>query len=152
MNVLRAAVMCLALPVAAHAEAVLTAPDGISVPLTAETLAAMPVQDADTKHLSSKGAQTGHYKGVLLWDLIAAETVLDDDVKAALRHTVLVTAADDHQVVFSIGEIAPDFGNSPVMVGFELDGAPIADGLRMVSPGDRRGARYVKNVVAIEVR
>ena len=140
--------MCV--PLAAAAEATLTGPGGLSVALTPEGLAALPQQEVDTVHGGSHGESRGRYTGALLWDLIAAETDVDDDVKAALRRVVLVTASDGHQVAFSVGEIAPDFGNYPIMVGYELDGAPIPDGLRMVAPGDTRGARYVKDVVSIE--
>lgn len=130
----------------------MTGPNGLAVELTPGMLAAMPVQEVETTHGSSHGEQKGRYIGVLLWDVIAAETALDDDIKTALRHVVLVRARDDHQVAFSIGEIAPGFGNRPVMIGYRLDGMPIADGLRMVSPGDERGARYVKDVVSLEIR
>ncbi|MFV0384206.1 hypothetical protein [Paracoccus sp. (in: a-proteobacteria)] len=144
----------LALPTAASAgpSALLTGPDGLSVVLTPESLAALPVQEVDTVHSGSKGETRGHYAGVLLWDVIAAHTEIDDDVKPALRRVIMVTARDGHQVAFSVGEIAPDFGNRPVMIGTMLDGAPIPDGLRMVSPGDARGARYVKDVVSFEIR
>lgn len=130
----------------------LTGPDMLSVEITPETLAALPMQEVETSFESSKGPQGGRYRGVLLWDILAARTTLDDDVKSALRRVVLVTASDGHQVAFSIGEIAPGFGNRPIMVGLTLDGAAIEDGLRMVSPGDARGARHVKDVVSFEIR
>ncbi|MBU3030272.1 hypothetical protein [Paracoccus marinaquae] len=140
-------------PVAAQViRAELTGPDLVSAEITPETLAALPSREVETSFESSKGPQSGRYGGVLLWDIIAARTALDDDLKAALRRVVLVTASDGHQVAFSIGEIAPEFGNRPIMVGLTLDGAPISDGLRMVSPGDARGARYVKGVVSFEIR
>ncbi|MFV0302442.1 MAG: hypothetical protein ACK5IP_16500 [Paracoccus sp. (in: a-proteobacteria)] len=146
--------LCLAAPVAADQAALarLTGPDGLAVELTPEVLAALPVQEVDTVHGGSHGETRGHYTGVLLWDVIAAETALDDDVKAALKHVVLVTARDDHQVAYAIGEIAPGFGDRPILIGYELDGTPIPDGLRMVAPGDERGARYVKDVVSLEIR
>ncbi|MDO5632429.1 MAG: hypothetical protein Q4G22_11410 [Paracoccus sp. (in: a-proteobacteria)] len=152
MTRLAAILLSVAMPVAATADVVLTGPDGLNVTLTAETLAAMPVQEVDTVHGGSRGEMRGQYRGVLLWDVLAAHTDLDDDVKTALRYTILVTATDDHQVAFSVGEIAPGFGARPIMVGFELDGAPIPDGLRMVAPGDERGARYVKGVVSLDIR
>ncbi|TRW97322.1 hypothetical protein FNJ84_07325 [Paracoccus sp. M683] len=142
----------LSVPFVAQAEAVLTGPDGLSVALTPEALATMPMQQVEATYTSSKGQQSATYRGVLLWDVIAAETALDDDVKSALRHVVLVTASDDHEVAYSIGEIAPDFGNRQILIGLEIDGAPIAGGLQMVSPGDMRGARYVKDVVKLDIR
>ncbi len=132
---MRAAVLvaAMALPVPVMAQALRTGPDGLSVPVTADLLAGLPVQEVDTLHQSSKGEIKGHYTGALLWDLIAATTTIDDDVKPALRRVVLVTASEGHQVVYGIGDIAPDFGNAPILIGYALDGAPIPDGLRMVA-------------------
>lgn len=140
------------IPANAQPLATLSGEDELQVDLTLQSLTAMQVHEVETVHQSSHGEQSGKYKGVLLWDVIAAETALDDDIKSALRKVVMVTARDGHQVAFSIGEIVPDFGNRPVMIGYELEDQPIPDGLRMVSPGDLRGARYVKDVVSLEIR
>lgn len=124
--------------------------DGV-VTLTPAALAKMPVREQDIRFTSSKGEEKGHYAGVLLWDILATHSGIDTDIKPALRRTILVTASDGHQVAYSVGEIAPDFGNTPVMLSFERDGAAL-DGLRMVVPGDTRGARNIRNVVSIELR
>ena len=62
-----------------------------------------------------------------------------------------MSARDGHQVAFSVGAIAPEFGNTPVMLAVEQDGKPMADGLRVVVPGDTRGARNIRDVTAIEL-
>ncbi|WP_298948097.1 hypothetical protein [uncultured Paracoccus sp.] len=153
MNRIALTIACAAiLPGSAFAQAMLSGPDGLSVSLTPESLGALPSQEIEVSYLSSKGEQSARYKGVLLWDLIARETELDDDVKSALRRIVLVKASDDHQVAFSIGEIAPDFGDTPILLAYEVDGAPVPGGLQMVAPGDKRGARYIKEIVALELR
>ncbi|MGA0613730.1 molybdopterin-dependent oxidoreductase [Paracoccus sp. KR1-242] len=133
-------------------QAVLNGPDGKVVNLTATMLAALPPTEATTAYRSSKGIEAGVYKGVLLWDLLQAEGILDQDHKTALRHVLLVTAGDGHQVAFSIGEIAPDFGNRPILLAYEMNGAPIPDGLRMVVPGDLRGARHIKDITTLDWR
>ena len=127
-------------------------PDGVTVTLDAARLSALPATEAVTSYRSSKGIETGIYKGVLLWDLLQAEGFVDQDHKSALRHTLLATAGDGHQVAYSIGEIAPDFGNRPIMLAYEMNGEPIADGLRMVVPGDLRGARHIKDIVTLDYR
>lgn len=132
--------------------AMLNGPDGAAVQISAESLAALPVTEAATAYRSSKGIEAGIYKGVLLWDLLQAEGLVDEDHKTALRHTLLVTAGDGHQVAYSVGEIAPDFGNVPIMLAYEMNGAPIGDGLRMVVPGDLRGARHIKDIVTLDFR
>ena len=53
---------------------------------------------------------------------------------------------------FSLGEIAPVFDATPVMLAYEMTGAAIPDGLRMVVPGDMRGARHIKDVVTLDYR
>lgn len=65
-----------------------------------------------------------------------------------------MTAEDGYRIAFSIGEIAPDFGNRAILIATERDGKPLApdEGLRLVVPGDARGARSVKGVVSIEVK
>ena len=85
--------LCLAAPVVADqpVTAQLTGPDALAVALTPEMLATLPVQEVDTTHGGSNCEVKGRYAGVLLWDVIAAQTALDDDVKTALRYVVLVT-------------------------------------------------------------
>ncbi|WP_170294998.1 molybdopterin-dependent oxidoreductase [Paracoccus aestuariivivens] len=130
----------------------LNAPDQKPATLDATSLAALSATETTTVYRSSKGIESGIYKGVLLWDLLTATGIMTDDHKAALRHSLLVTASDGHQVVFSVGEIAPEFGNRPVLLAYEMNGAPIPDGLRMVVPGDLRGARHIKNIVTLDYR
>jgi hypothetical protein len=62
-----------------------------------------------------------------------------------------VTGRDGYQIAFSVGEIHPEFGNTPMMIATEVDGKPFADGLRIIVPGDKRGARNVRQVVKIEL-
>lgn len=122
-----------------------------SVTLTPDTLAAMPMRD-QTISFASHGGETGQYRGVLLWDILTAHTDVERDIKTALRDIILVTARDGHQIAYSVGDIAPDFGNNPVMLAVERDGSAMDQGLRMVVPGDTRGARNIRDVTRIELR
>ena len=83
---------------------------------------------------------------------LTARGIVTEDHKSALRHVLLVSAGDGHQIAFSLGEIAPDFDATPVMLAYEMNGAAIPDGLRMVVPGDMRGARHIKDVVPLDYR
>lgn len=130
----------------------LTAPDRAAETLDATSLTALPATEIASAYRSSKGIEAGLYKGVLLWDLLTARGIVPEDHKSALRHVLLVSAGDGHQIAFSVGELAPDFGATPVMLAYEMNGAPIPDGLRMVVPGDRRGARHIKDVVTLDYR
>lgn len=155
MPAIRAALLSLLLALPAHAQdattVTLTAPGVETVALTPESLAAMPMLDQQISFQSAKGPESAIYRGVLLWYVLSTSTSVEDDVKSSLRQTVLVSARDGHQVAFSVGEIAPEFGNTPVMLAVEQDGKPMADGLRVVVPGDTRGARNIRDVTAIEL-
>ena len=132
--------------------AMLSGPDGVRVELTAASLAELPATEAASADRSSKGIKAGIYKGVLLWDLSQVRGLVGKDVKPALRNTVLATAGDGHEAACSVGEIAPDFGNTPILLAYEMNGRPIPDGLRMVVPGDMRGARHIKDIVTLDFR
>jgi hypothetical protein len=68
---------------------------------------------------------------------------------------IVITANDGYQFVLSGGAIDPNFGNAPMLLAWEQDGAPL-DGesgpLRLILPGDSRGGRYVHGIVSIDVR
>lgn len=132
--------------------ATLRAADHSPVTLDAASLSQLHQTEVTTAYRSSKGIEAGIYKGVLLWDLLKAQGIVTDDHKSALRHVVLVSASDGHQIAFSVGEIAPDFGNRPILLAYEMNGAPLPDGLRMVAPGDLRGARHIKDIVTLDYR
>lgn len=125
-----------------------------AVVITAKDLAAFPVIEQDITFMTSKGEQRGLYKGVLLWDVLAANGLgALPGHNDALKHTFTVIGGDDYAIAFSMGEIMPDFGNKAAMIATEVDGKPyVGEGLRVVVPGDKRGARAVRDVVRIEVR
>ena len=121
--------------------------------LTPQSLAALPLVEQDVTFRTSKGVSTAHYKGPLLWDVVKASKALDGlDHNKELAKTLMVTASDGYQIAFSIGEIAPEFGNAMILVALETDGQPLKDGLRIVAQGDKRGARAVHDIVKIELR
>ena len=69
-----------------------------------------------------------------------------------LEKTFLVSAKDGYQIAFSIGEIHPEFGNTPLILATEVDGKPLEGGWRIVVPGDKRGARAIHDITKIELR
>ena len=67
---------------------------------------------------------------------------------------VRVTAADGYQVIFSLTELDAAFGDRNVLLVDRQDGHPLSqkDGpLRLVVMGDKRPARWVREVESIEV-
>lgn len=123
--------------------------------LTPDELSRLPVIEQDVRYQTSKGEESGRYKGPLLWSVLEARGIADlPGHNAQLKHGFVVEGRDGYRIVFSIGEIDPDFGNAPIQLATERDGKPIVatEGYRLVVPGDKRGARYVKDVVKIEVQ
>lgn len=125
-----------------------------------------PISVADLQQLGSEtvsvtyesgGKPEDHdFTGVRLYDVLEqVGLAIDPEARnPLLTHYLVVTANDGYQVVISGGEIDPNFGNAPMLLAWEQDGAPLAgeDGpLRLVVPGDPRGGRYVHGIVSIEV-
>jgi len=123
--------------------------------ITAEELSRLPVVEQKVRYRTSKGEDGGRYKGPLLWSILEARGLADlPGHNTQLRHSFVVEGRDGYRIVFSIGEIDPDFGNAPIQLATERDGKPMApgEGYRLVVPGDKRGARHVRDVVKIEVQ
>ena len=95
------------------------------------------------------------WSGVGLDELLRrAGAPLDQPLRGrVLARYVRVTAADHYQAVFALAELDPSMARTPVLLADARDGQPLAaDGpLRLVVPGDKRAARWVRGVVAIEV-
>jgi DMSO/TMAO reductase YedYZ molybdopterin-dependent catalytic subunit len=116
-----------------------------------DDLKKLPVQHADVTYQTDRGPVTANFTGVLLWSLIEAAGGLDDSEKnAAVRHAIRVTAKDGYVMVTSTGEIEPELGGKPALVAYERDGKPLDD-FRIVMPGDKHGARNVRDVVTITI-
>ena len=124
-----------------------------SVELSTELLAGLPVIEQDVTFQTSKGVSTEHYKGVLVWDLFEALGAFQGlEHNAELKKTFLVKASDGYEIAFSVGEIHPDFGNTPLMLVTEMGGKPTNGAWRFVVPGDKRGARAIHEIASIEMR
>jgi hypothetical protein len=126
-----------------------------SVTLTPAVLAARPQTELAVSFQTSKGPFSGTYRGVLLWTLLSdAGLVGTGDPHAVLRQSVVVTGRDGYAVVFGAGEIAPDLGGRQVLLATAVDGQPLPadENMRLVVPGDKRGARSVRDVVSITVK
>jgi molybdate transport system substrate-binding protein len=114
-------------------------------------------QTVDVTFLSGQDTVSTSFTGVPLWQVIsAAQPNLNADVSNDRLSTfIVVTASDNYQAVIAWGEIDPEFGNQPILVAYEENGAPIADEegpIRLIVPGDVRGGRYVSGLVNISLR
>lgn len=121
--------------------------------LTPAGLSELPRIEIDVTFRTSGGESSGRYGGVLLWDVLVARAAFAGfEHNAELRKTFVVRAGDDYEIAFSIGEIHPDYGDTPLMLADQVDGRPIEGGYRVVVPGDARGGRNVREVTGIELR
>jgi hypothetical protein len=118
---------------------------------TAATLAPLEHQTLTLYNEHAKANQT--YSGVALIDLLARLGVPDKPRGKEFRLYLVAEGSDGYQVVYSIGEVTPDVHDGSVIVADSLDGKPIGnDGpLKLVATGEKRPARWVRNLVAVRV-
>ncbi|HEY1803580.1 MAG TPA: hypothetical protein VGG45_03795 [Terracidiphilus sp.] len=119
---------------------------------TAATLAALPHVTVTVHNEHTKADET--YSGVPVIALLTPLGVTDKPRGKQLRLYVLADGSDGYEVVYSIGEVTPDVHDATVMVADTENGQPIAaDGpLKLVATGEKRPARWVRNLVAISVK
>lgn len=73
---------------------------------------------------------------------------------AAQQLAVLVRGSDGYAAVFSLSELDAGYGNRQALLTDREDGAPLSERygpLRLVVPGDEFAARWVRNVVSVEL-
>ena len=118
---------------------------------TAATLAALPHTMVSVYNEHTKANET--YAGVPVIDLLTKLGVPDKPRGKQFKIYLVVVGSDGYEVVYSLGEITPDVHDATVLVADSEDGKPIADDgpLKMVATGEKRPARWVRNVVAIRV-
>jgi DMSO/TMAO reductase YedYZ molybdopterin-dependent catalytic subunit len=151
------AAVALAAPAAAQAPAATFQVTGdVSTPLTLTTadLGKLPQHKLRVKFLSGSSKERHTYRGPYLYDVVSqAQPDFDPDIKNdKLRFYVAATGADGYAAIVSWGEIDPDFAGRKIMLAISEDGRSLAtDGPRLVVPRDKRGGRYVSNVISIRV-
>jgi hypothetical protein len=118
---------------------------------TPATLAALPHTTVTVYNEHAKANQT--YSGVPLIDLLKKLGVPDKPHGEQFKIYLLAVGSDGYEVVYSLGEVAPDVHDGTVLVADSQDGKPIGvDGpLKMVVTGEKRPARWVRNLVTIRV-
>lgn len=118
---------------------------------TPAKLAALPHKTITVWNEHAKVNQT--YSGVELIDLLKPLGVPEKPHGKEFRLYVVAEGADGYQVVYSVGEITPDVHDATVMVADTMDGKSLADSgpLQLVATGEKRPARWVRNLAAIRV-
>jgi hypothetical protein len=96
------------------------------------------------------------FEGVPLATLLSIAGIQLADTLRGSRMTevLLVDAADDYKVVFALAEVDPAFATREIILADKRDGKPLdaKEGpLRIVAPGDKRAARWVRQVTTLRI-
>ena len=122
--------------------------------LSAADLKAMPRKTLRVNNTHSGKAEV--YEGVLVEDLLKKAGVPQGEALRgqAMASYVLVEAADNYRVLFSLADFNSSFMDSEIIVADTMDGAPIPGALgpfRLVAPHEKRPARWVEMVKSLTV-
>lgn len=121
--------------------------------LTVGALRALPATEVTIVPAKDSDMPAGTFKGVLLTRLLSRAGTKDKPGKHTfLQHTVLVFGRDGYAVALAFGEFETGLEGKAVILAYDADGRPLRDGLHLVVPGDKQGARQVRDVVRIEVQ
>jgi DMSO/TMAO reductase YedYZ molybdopterin-dependent catalytic subunit len=96
------------------------------------------------------------YEGVAVSDLLRRAGVpLGKQLRGPLMALYLVVGgADGYRAVFALPEFDPDFTDRVIILADERDGHPLLppEGpFRVIVPGEKRHARWVKQVITLDV-
>jgi DMSO/TMAO reductase YedYZ molybdopterin-dependent catalytic subunit len=121
--------------------------------LTAPELTRLPRQTVRAKDRDGKEAA---FEGVpLVAVLKEAGVKFGQDLRGpALATYLVVEAADGYRAVFALPELDPAFSDRVILLADRRDGKPLGGtegALRVIVPGEKRHARWVRQVVALKV-
>ena len=119
---------------------------------TAATLAALDHTAIAlyNEHLKAKQ----NFAGVPLTLLLTRLGVPDKPHGKDFRIYLVAEGSDGYQVVYSLGEISPDVHDGVTLVADTLDKEPLPGNgsFQLVTTGEKRPARWVRNLAAIRVK
>jgi len=125
---------------------------------TLSTLQTLPATTETVTFQTGGGPQTGTFTGPTLWSLLNTVGLQTPAVKnGILRQYVVAEGSDGYTALFSLGELAPQFGGNPAdkqdLVAYQQNGAPLGSTgfARIVAAKDNFGGRYVSNLANLQV-
>jgi DMSO/TMAO reductase YedYZ molybdopterin-dependent catalytic subunit len=138
----------------AQSEAKLSVSGDVSTPLTISA-ADLGAMSRETIELKDDDGANFKYEGVPVQEVLKKAGIPMGAIRGKnLAAYILASAKDGYQVVFSLGELDPTFGNEKVLIVDKRDGKPLfgyQGPLRLVVAGDKAGARDVRMLEKIEV-
>ena len=121
--------------------------------LSLTDLLAMP---RTTVKAREKNGDEATFEGVALSEVIQrSRPRLTEKCCGNVANTcVIVRATDNYRVLFSLAEIEPDFTDRKIILVDRRDGKPLPESqgpLRLVVPGEKVHARWVRQVKSLEI-
>ena len=128
-------------------------PTGRTVVMTSGDLATLPAVRTPWSFQTGQGLRQASFEGPLLWTVLDhAGAIASGKPRELADQAVTITGRDGYKSVLAMGEIAPAFEGKRVIIAERMDGRALGPAhVRLVVPGDRFGARGVRDVVRIAV-
>ena len=110
-----------------------------------------------TVNVSDEKGIRARYEGVPVAELLRqADVPLGKQLRGSrLKLYVVVAASDGYRAVFALPEFDPDFTDRVILLVDRRDGRALSASegpFRIVVPGEKRHARWVREVVALDVQ
>lgn len=123
--------------------------------LSAADLKGLQSVTIDVSYEAQGKIQANQFTGVPLLDVLNKAGIVDGEGKGGrFRRVVEIEGGDKYVIAVALGEIEPNLEAKQVLVAYLQNGKPVdsAGGVRLVVPGDKHGARSVRDVVRITVK
>jgi hypothetical protein len=131
----------------------ITGIDGTKIEVTPAELKTLPHKTVTVFNAHIKKEET--YSGIVLAELLArVHAPVGEALKGKLFMTgVVAEGTDGYRVLYSIAEVDPAMHTGDVIVADTVNGEPIAKNgaFQLINTEDKRPARWVRNLEAIEV-
>lgn len=126
---------------------------GAAVTLSAADVAKLPQH---TVQVTDHG-KPATFEGVLLSDVLGKVDLPSGEKyhRTAASYYLLVEASDGYRALYAWAELDPSFNDKAVYVVTKRDGKPLADSegpFRLIAPGEKRAARWVRQVTALRIK
>jgi len=128
--------------------------DGDAHQITAQTWAGLPRSSVQAVDHDGKAVT---FDGVAAREVLKlANAPLGKELRGkSLAVYVLAEAADGYRAVYALAEFDAEFSDRIILIADRRNGQPLADKegpLRVVVPGEKRQARWLRELVSISVR
>jgi hypothetical protein len=126
--------------------------DGHSTTLTAAQISSLAHVTVDARDHDGPA----QFQGVALSAILSSAGIqLGDSLHGTrMSEVLLVSAADGYKVAFALAEVDPAFAAREIMLADKREGKPLdakQGPFRVVAPGDKRPARWIRQVTELRI-